>query len=128
MGRRDAGHRLGHSGWCRDAAATADTAEGQRFLARFLGDDVAKYSAVLVHYPTEAGVTVFASADPTHHFDFGDIAKVILPWDGHISGDKGRPILTVGPEGMRLRLRHGTRRADPMERFIDLALDLGRVL
>ena len=110
------------------AQGALDSPEGQKLLSGFLGDDVAKYGAVLRQYPTKANITVLATADPRHRVDFGDIGKLIDTWKPQVSGEKGRPILILGPDGMRLRLRHGTRRADQMESFIDLALDIGRVL
>ena len=44
------------------------------------------------------------------------------------SGPKGRPVLILAPEGMRLRLRHTIKRPDQMERFLDLAFELSRLI
>jgi hypothetical protein len=105
-----------------------DTPEGRRLLTRLTGEDVAKFAAVLHPYPAKANLTVLATADPGYRVDFGDVAKLIDAWPPQIDNEKGQPILILGPDGMRLRLRHGTSRADRMEAFIDLALDLGRIL
>lgn len=105
-----------------------DSAEGRRLLTRLMGEDVAKFGAVLHPYPTKTQLTVLATADPGYRVDFGDVAKSIDAWQPQVGGEKGQPILILGPDGMRLRLRHGTARADKMEAFIDLALDLGRIL
>jgi hypothetical protein len=104
-----------------------ESPEGQRWLARFMGQDVAKYGTVLKAYEVNPAITVLATADPVHRIDFGDLAKLFAVWEQPVWGDRGHPILILGPEGMRLRLRHGTTRADHMERFIDLALDIGRM-
>jgi hypothetical protein len=108
--------------------AALGTAEGLRWLARFMGEDVAKYGSVLTAYPAHPALTVLSTADPALRIDFGDLAKLLAAWDQPVRGDRGHPILILGPDGMRLRLRHGMARADHMERFIDLALDIGRIL
>jgi hypothetical protein len=106
-------------------AAALQTPEGQRALARTLGDDVAKYAAVLRHAPLDGGLALYATADLPPRFDIPAIGRRMSEWKGTGSS---RPILILGPEGMRLRLRHDTTRADRMEGFIDLALDLARTI
>jgi hypothetical protein len=99
--------------------------EGQRALARTLGDDVAKYAAVLRPAPLDHGLALYATADLPPRFDIPAIGRRLAAWEGHPTAS---PILILGPDGLRLRLRHDTVRADRMERFIDLALDLSRTL
>jgi len=97
-------------------------------LARLIGDELAGYSEVLRAYPSPPGLTILASADPAHRADLGDLAKAYAGWGMKAAGPDGFPILVLGKEGLRVRLRHGTRRADHMEGFIDFALDLSRIL
>jgi hypothetical protein len=105
--------------------ASLQSAEGQRALSRALGDDVAKYAAVLRHAPLDDGFALYATADLPPRFDIPATVRRLAAWEGT---QASRPILILGPEGMRLRLRQDTTRADRMERFIDLALDLARTL
>ncbi len=58
--------------------------------------------------------------------DLPEVAKLYAGWRN--AGYLERPILSLGPGGLRLRLQKDIQRADEMEVFIDLALDLGRVL
>jgi hypothetical protein len=99
--------------------------DGQRALARAFGDDVAKYAAVLRHAPLDGGLALYATADLPPRFDIPAIGRKLSGWD---SAPASKPILILGPEGMRLRLRQDTTRADRMEAFIDLALDLARTI
>jgi hypothetical protein len=105
-----------------------DNPQGRRILARVLGDDLAKYATVLTHYPALPAITVFATASPTPRFDLGDLAKAMGGWKPRMAGERGRPVVMFGPDGLRLRLRHGTHRADHMEEFIDFALEIARKL
>jgi hypothetical protein len=111
-----------------EALNSPDSAESQKVVGRLLGEDIARYTAVLRFVPNVANLTLLATHDPPQRPDFGDIAKLMDMWKQQAPGEKGRLVLILGPEGMRLRLRHGIKRADQMERFIDLALDLGRML
>ena len=43
-------------------------------------------------------------------------------------GARGEPVLTLSPEGMRLELRHPLARPDQVEGFVDLALELTRIV
>lgn len=92
-------------------------------LARTLGGDLAKYAEVLRAVPLDDGFALYTTADLPPRFDVPAIARHLAAWD-----DTARPILILGPEGMRLRLRRDTTRADRMEAFIDLALDLVRTI
>lgn len=105
-----------------------DNPLGQKLLGRLLGDDLSKYATVLQHYPAPANITVFASASPAPRFDLNDLGKAIATWTPQVTGERGQPVVMFGPDGLRLRLRHGTSRADHMENFIDFALDIARQL
>jgi len=102
-----------------------DNPEGQRAIARMLGEDVAKYCAVLRHAPLDHGLALYTTADLPPRFDIPAIARRLSAWEG---SRRTGPILLLGPEGLRLRLREDTTRADRMEAFIDLALDLTRTI
>lgn len=113
-----------------DAAALAEigTPDGQALLARLMGEDMAGHAAVLRHYPSAEALTVLASADPAHRIDRSDLAKLFSAWQGSAKGAEAFPIMILSNDGFRLRLRLGIVRADRMESFIDLALDLIRIL
>lgn len=105
-----------------------DTPEIARLLARLLGEDLSRYGAVLRPFPAPPGISVFATSDPTHRVMLADFAKLHASWVPLAKGEAGRPVILLGPDGLRVRLRHGIRRADRMEAFIDFSLDVARVL
>jgi len=113
-----------------DAAALAhlDSPEGQALLARMLGEDMSGYAAVLRHFPGPEPLTILASADPAHRVDRGDLSKVVAAWAAQAPQAEAMAIMILSRDGFRLRLRHGIARADRMEAYIDLALDLIRIL
>jgi len=114
----------------QDSAALSrlDSPEGQALLARMLGDDMVGYAAVLRHYPGAEPITVLASADPAHRIDRGDIGKMFATWAAQAPQSDAMAVMILGSDGFRLRLRTGIARADRMEAYIDLALDLVRIL
>jgi hypothetical protein len=82
----------------------------------------------LRQYPAPAGLTVLASGDPVHRFDLDALATIMAEWQAQNHGTNGLPIVQIGPEGFRVQVNYGMRRAEPMESFIDLALNLIRVI
>jgi hypothetical protein len=85
-------------------------------------------STKLRQYPAPAGLTVLASGDPVHRFDLDALATIMADWQVQNHGTDGLPIVQIGPEGFRVQVNYGMRRAEPMEGFIDFALDLIRVI
>ena len=106
----------------------AEVSGGRLQLTRLIGEELAGYGEELRAYSAPKGLTVLASADPGLRADLGDLARLYADWTKHTSGPEGFPILVLGKEGLRIKLRHGTRRADRMETFIDFALDAARIL
>jgi hypothetical protein len=116
-------------------AALADTADGastaressERALREIMGDEVARDAAM---HPVSAqdSVTGFATADPSLRVDLADLRRILADWEPIRSGLHGRPILILSPQGMRLKILLTIRRSDQMERFVDLALELSRVI
>jgi hypothetical protein len=104
-----------------------DSPEGRPLLARLVGADLAAHAPALRLWPGPAAFAVIATADPAHRADLGDLAKIYaaLP---PMTDPALFPVLVLGADGLRLRLRRDIRRADRMEGFIDLAQDLGRLL
>jgi hypothetical protein len=78
--------------------------------------------------PSPEGVTLAADADPQARLDLSDIGIVLGAWPRIQGGERGAPVLVLGPQGLRLGLRQPLRRADRIERFVDLALELSRVI
>lgn len=84
--------------------------------------------AQLRGFPAPAGLSVRATVDPVHRFDLDALAKVIDAWDPQSHTRATEPVIQIGPEGFRVQVNHGMRRADQMEIFIDYALAVVRVL
>lgn len=102
-----------------------DSDEGRRLLTTTLGPSFVGYAPVVSLWPSPPTVTVFASQEPVPRFDLGDIAKLYASYG---SESRAHPVILFGREGLRVHLPYGLRRADQMERFIDLALEAGRIL
>ena len=85
-------------------------------------------AAQLQGFPARPGVTVRATIDPVHRFDLDALAKVMTDWKPQRHSSDGQPVILISAEGFRVRLSHGMRRADQMERFIDFALEVIRVI
>lgn len=105
--------------------ASLDSAEGAAFLARTVGPDMTNYGAVLSRQPAPDSLYLLGS-DPTHRLDLGDLAKLMDGCPPMGPAGTGHPVVIIGPDGLRLRLRHGISRADQMEAFIDFAHDVAR--
>ncbi len=95
-------------------------------LRDLLGDGAARRAGTLRPMPGPEGVTVLADADPSLRVDLGELAGPLRGWSPVTSGLRGRPVLVLSPEGLRLRLRHPIQRPEQMDRFLDLALELSR--
>ncbi|TNC71417.1 hypothetical protein [Rubellimicrobium roseum] len=100
----------------------------EQALRDLLGRDLARLAATLPQQEAPEGVTVFAEGPLARRLDLQDLARALQAWTPVAKGPRGVPILVLSPEGMRLRLRHPVQRADRMERFVDLALDLARLI
>ncbi len=88
-----------------------------------LGPAAAEGAAALAPRPHLDGMTLLADADPAPRVILQDLARALAGWSA-----PGRPILILSPGGLRLRLGAPIERADRMERFVDLAFDLSRVI
>ena len=100
----------------------------KRALRELLGENLARLLGQLDPVPGPVGVTVLAVGDPAPRVDLQDLARVMAAFQPVASGPRGRPVLILSPEGMRLRLRHAVKRPDQMERFLDLAFELSRLI
>ena len=79
-------------------------------------------------YPAPLGLDARATCDPAHQFDLDALAEVLAVWPAQYDDTDGQPIIQIGPLGFRVQVNHGMDRADQMESFIDLALNLIRVI
>ncbi|MBP1805990.1 hypothetical protein [Rubellimicrobium aerolatum] len=100
----------------------------ERALRDLLGRKVGRLSLGLAPVAAPSGVAALADADPARRVDLPDLARAMAAWRPAMNGPRGIPVLILTPEGMRLRLRHPLDRAEPMEAFADLALDLARLI
>jgi hypothetical protein len=107
-----------------DAASAPGRA---RAAIRLLGPEAGALASLP---PVEApeGLVLLSDGSPGRRVILSDLARALNAWRPLAKGETGLPVLVLSPEGMRLRLRHGLSRADHVERFIDLALDLSRVI
>jgi hypothetical protein len=85
-------------------------------------------AAQLQTFPAPPALTVQATIDPVHRFDLEALAKAMTDWEPQRRSSDGQPVILISPEGFRVRLSHGMRRADQMESFIDFALEVIRVI
>lgn len=100
----------------------------QRVLGQAAGSDVLPMIDRLTDHPAPDGFVFLATEDPALIADLKDISKLIRDWPPQLNSEKGQPIVILGPDGLRMRLGHGTSKADQMEQFIDLALAIGRII
>jgi len=101
---------------------------GEAVLAKLIGPGLAHQASHLHLLPEVAGATAFASHDPANRADPARIAAGLATWQSLKSGETGRPILILGPDGMRLRLRHQLKTPAEIEAFIDFGATLADVL
>jgi hypothetical protein len=103
-------------------------AEGTLVVAAAPAEELGRLGADLGPIPWKGGLTVLADADPTRRVDLGDVARVLGRWQPVAQGGRGAPVMILSPAGLRLSLRHPVARADHMERFVDLAHKLSRII
>jgi Tfp pilus assembly protein PilV len=89
------------------------------------GDDGAP---LLQSYPGPDTLRLWATTDPTRRADWQDVAKVLVLSEFTADGSLSFPMVVLGPDGLRLHLARDIKRADRMEAFIDLGLELARIL
>lgn len=106
-------------------ATPLDSEAGRSLIHAVLGPSFTGYAPVLSLWPAPATISVFASQEPVPRFDLGDLAKLHAGYGGE---GRAQPVILFGREGLRVHLPCGLRRADQMERFIDFALEAGRIL
>lgn len=99
-----------------------------RVLRDLLGEDVARLAGLLVPVPAPEGVTALAAGDPTRRVDLGHLSQALRTFAPVAPGSRGRPVLILSQEGTRLRVGHPIRRPDQMERFLDLAFEISRLI
>lgn len=117
-------------------AALAEPPEGdvpdpfrrERVLREILGEDLARTALMLAPVPAPAGLVAYSDANPSLRVDLSDLGRALRDWTPVSSGPRGRPALVLSPEGLRLRLQRPIKRPDQMERFLDLALELSRLI
>lgn len=100
----------------------------ERVMRDLLGEEVARLAAPLGPVPAPEGLTALAAGDPALRLDLADLGRAMKGFAPVASGARGSPVLILSPEGMRLRLRHPIKRPEHMERFLDLALELSRLI
>ncbi|MDP2740715.1 MAG: hypothetical protein Q8O82_18880 [Pseudorhodobacter sp.] len=97
---------------------------GAALLGKLVGPGLAAQATGLRPLAPVAGATAFASRDPAGRADPAQIAALLSEWKSLKPGEAGRPILILGPDGMRLRLRHLLKKPEEIEAFIDLGARL----
>lgn len=102
-----------------------DTPEARGWLAERLGQGFVRKAEGLHAWPAPEGMGLLCTQDPVPRFDPVAMARALEQWS---NGRSARPVVVFGPRGLRLHLPDGLHRADQMERFIDLAHELARLL
>lgn len=102
-----------------------DSDVGREWLAARLGKGFAHTAPGLAAWPAPDGIGLLCTQDPLPRFDPPAIARAI---DTLWPRREPRPVMVFSPEGLRLHLPEGLHRAEQMEKFIDLAHELARLL
>lgn len=100
----------------------------ERALRDLLGEEVARLAAPLTQVPAPEGLTALAAGDPALRLDLADLGKAMKGFAPVTTGPRGCPVLILSPDGLRLRLRQPIKRPEQMERFLDLAFELSRLI
>lgn len=108
-----------------DSPRPFDTPADRTWLAGRLGQGFARTAGKLYAWPAGDGVGILCTQDPVPRFDPPAMARALEQWP---RGRAGPPVVVFGPEGLRLHLPEGLHRAEQMERFIDVAHELARLL
>jgi hypothetical protein len=113
--------------------ATADSAtlsgEGrERALRDLLGEEVSRLARDLHAVPAAEGVTALSDGNPGLRVDLAALGQALRDWTPVASGPRGAAVMILSPDGLRLRLRTTLKRPEQMERFLDLALELSRLI
>ena len=106
----------------------AEGPQGQRMLSETLGERMAADAEALSPRPASPGLIVLASAPPEGRLDLDEVAAILTEWEPVLADERGLPVLILGRDGLRLRLRHDLQRPEVMERFVDFALGFVRGL
>ena len=96
--------------------------------SNIIGDGMGADLSGLEPQAAPDSLTVLATTDPGRRMDLGDLAKVWKSWASFDPTGTDQPIVMLGPDGMRARLRYGARTADQMEQLIDFALTVTRTI
>ena len=105
-----------------------DGDHGRTILSRVIGSDLSQDLGGLKRLQNDAGLTVLASGDPGQRVDLPELTRLLSNWTPVVAGEKGCPIVILGEDGLRVRLRHGTSTADRMERFIDFSHSIAKTI
>jgi hypothetical protein len=97
-----------------------------RALREALGDEAGLAALPRVEGPE--GLVALSDGAPPLRVDLALLSQVLRSWVPVAQGVRGRPVMILSPEGFRLRLSHPIRRPEQMERFLDLALELSRLI
>lgn len=100
----------------------------ERLLREHLGDAAEPATAKLSALPPMPGVTILSHGDPSFRVDLASLAHSLSDWAPVGAGPRARPVMVLSPQGLRLRLSRQIKRPDQMERFLDLALQLSRLI
>ena len=103
------------------APAAADPVRA--WLAPGDADGMTRLAGTLTPQPTDLPVTLLASDPGLPRIDLAELAAALTRWTPQIAGERGHPVLMLGPDGLQLRLRHAITAAERMEAFVDLGLE-----
>lgn len=99
---------------------------GQKALETLIGPDAASMTGLkFVAKPggTARNFTMFANVNDVPDAVLDQLEKFVADWIDKHSGEKNHPIVIVGPEGLRVRLRRAIHDPAQMEQFADFSLE-----
>lgn len=114
--------------WPDDSAPPTAEDLHEALLRRIVGQGRHADLTNLTRLETPTGIAAFTTSDPGRRFDFEELANLWQSWRPRGPLGDGYPILQMGPEGIWVRLEHGTRTSHDMESFVDFALTAGRLV
>lgn len=101
---------------------------GERLLGQIIGEHSAADAAGLSLHDGPDTLTILANTRPGLRFDLVAVARCMASWNQQSDDIKDHPIVIVNRDGLNVRLRQAIGRADKMEEFIDMSLELARIM
>ncbi len=117
----------GHYGDAPDPQS-GQPAHQEVVLREALGEAATQLAAGLHPLSAPGGILALSDRDPSLRVDLAAVARAFEKGEASGLGSGPRPVMILSPQGIRLRVHRPVKRPDQMERFLDLALELARII